>query len=105
MPTNRRRVIRSRKETIELDQATVDCLLFGTNHELRRSRFFDDGQRLREVWEQHKEALLREWRKRGHSGLPWALAWINKDLAGMQEAEEAKVVFEQDTSGEEAVLT
>ncbi len=84
MPTNRRRRIRNRKQTIGLDDSVRDCLLYGTaesgtpGYDLRCSRFFDGGETLRQAWRQHEQELLKEWHSKKHSGEPWVLAYLRR---------------------------
>jgi hypothetical protein len=82
MPTNRVRKMRNKKEEIQLNDSVRDLLLYGKTekgtpgHDLRTSRFFDDGLKLRQTWLTHEETLMQEWRQRKHRGQPWVVAWL-----------------------------
>ena len=41
-------------------------------NDLRLSRFFDDGERIRLAWLQHRSTLLQEWIKQHPGTRPWA---------------------------------
>lgn len=83
MPTNRTRRTRLQKPVTPLDETIIQFLLFGADErgtpggDLRRSRFFDGGAKLREVWAQHEGALLAEWEKRRGRGLAWFERWVS----------------------------
>ena len=78
MPTTRTRRQRTR-EVIEFD-ATIEQFLFtgeapeGENpgRDLKVSRFFDQGEKIRLAWEQHREFLLSEWVKKNLCSRPWS---------------------------------
>ena len=81
MPTNRTRRARFQKPVTPLDETIIKFLLFGEDErgtpggDLRRSRFFDGGAKLREVWAQHEVSLRAEWIKHKGRGQPWIERW------------------------------
>jgi hypothetical protein len=80
MPTKRTRVARNLVTPLTADW--IDFLLEGKTHAAGK---FDDPPgydhflefdphppaEIRNLWEQHREVLLAEWRRRGGRGLPW----------------------------------
>lgn len=81
MATNRTRRARNRT-VIPLDETIIRFLLFGKAErdtpawELMTSRFFNEGDKIRETWEAHRPVLMAEWKKTGRDGLPWGERYI-----------------------------
>ncbi|MDA8124030.1 MAG: hypothetical protein M0009_02415 [Deltaproteobacteria bacterium] len=77
MATTLKRRARARQDII-LDESVSRFLLTGEAERgtpgwsLRVSRFFDQGEKIRLAWAQHREFLLAKWRKEKNRGLPWA---------------------------------
>jgi hypothetical protein len=78
MPTNRTRRTRTR-QSIGLDDTIKVFLFSGKKPErdtpawdLYVSRHFDGMTKIRAAWEEHREFLLKEWKKAGRKGRPWA---------------------------------
>ena len=77
MTTNLKRRMRTR-EGIELDATISEFLFTGEaepntpGEDLELNRFFDDGERIRQAWEEHRPALLTEWIRQYPGTRPWA---------------------------------
>ena len=68
---------KTRKRNIELDESLENFFLTGkaergtAGWNLRLSRFFDGGEKIRLAWLQSRKFLLRKWKSEGR-GLSWA---------------------------------
>lgn len=85
MTTNRTRRSRNQKEVIPLTDALTRMLLFREverktpDWSLYVSRFFDDGEKLRELWLEHKKELMKIWNQSGREGLPWVMEYLKSN--------------------------
>jgi len=86
MPTNRTKTARYRKPSTNLDETIRDFLFYGPDFEiprgspgwsLRITRFFE-GSEIRDVWLEHCETLMLEWKKTKRPGLPWGAQFDKK---------------------------
>ena len=81
-----KRRTRGIREKIELDESVAKFLLTGEaesntrGNDLRLSRFFDDGERIRLAWEQHRPALMSEWIQQHPGTRPWAWWKFDDDI-------------------------
>jgi hypothetical protein len=88
MPTNRRRIPRSMKK-LTLHPLELQYLFFGEflgpiPHEGMTGEIFMRGygptRRWRELWFEHRDAVLDEWKRQYPEGLPWAAkVWEETD--------------------------
>jgi len=74
---------KTRKSSIPLDDALRRLLLYGesargsSTWRLYTSRHFGV-EDLFPAWEEHRAALMAEWRNSGESGLPWVVQFLEK---------------------------
>jgi hypothetical protein len=79
MPTNRKRVVRSMRK-LDLHPLEIAYLFYGEFPKplLCRMPFtvfarkYGPTPAWRELWEEHRDELIEEWKKQGQKGLLWA---------------------------------
>ena len=77
MPTNRQKRKRTSNSSM-LDASIEQFFLTGTcerdteGWSLRTSRFFDCGDEIIKVWNEHRDFLLSKWKSEKRPGISWA---------------------------------
>ena len=79
---------KAKRRHFDLDATEIRFLLTGkcaqdsAGWQLRVSRFFDGGKKIREVWREHELQIRKQWRG---SGRPWAERYIDDSHKALQE--------------------
>ena len=81
MATTRKRITRARKKD-SLSEGLAKLLLFGRvsrdtpEWQIYLSRHFDQGKKIAEIWKQHEQELMAQWKNEGYKGLPWVIEYL-----------------------------